>query len=384
MADAFPYVMTPDEIAVGFVSGTEGSLPPDAGLSARQALEEAVLPALQRTPCGVAFSGGRDSSLVIAVAMHLARREGLPEPVAVTLVFPDDESAGEHEWQERVVRHLGVTDWVRVAIRDELDLVGPLAQRHLLQRGVLWPPPIAADAPLVEVVRGGALLDGEGGDEVVGDGEHRIAPVAWLLRHPRLLRRRSLRAALRPLAPARLRLGRAHFEWETTETPWLRPAGRALLADRLAEIEHRRHLSFARSVRQVPIERHHVLAGRNRGVLADGMGVVLWSPLIDPQVVHGLARAGGSLGSGDRTAVLRSIAADLLPDDVLDRRTKATFNQSYFGRRTRDFASRWTGRGLDGTLVDVDALRSAWLGSEPHRLTAGLLQQAWLADHHRR
>ncbi len=48
--------------------------------TAREAIERAVLPALQRQPCLVAFSGGRDSSAVLAVAALVARRPGWRSP----------------------------------------------------------------------------------------------------------------------------------------------------------------------------------------------------------------------------------------------------------------------------------------------------------------
>src|ERR1700749_707865 len=58
------------------------------GVSAREALESVIRPALERSPCLVSFSGGRDSSAVLAAAAALARREGLPLPIPATIVFP--------------------------------------------------------------------------------------------------------------------------------------------------------------------------------------------------------------------------------------------------------------------------------------------------------
>ena len=107
--------------------------------------------ALLRPPCGVAFSGGRDSSAVLAVAAHVARRDGLPQPIPITKVFPDVPTAEEGSWQESVVRHLGLDDWQRVVIHDELDLVGPLATANLVAHGVVWPPTIHGDVPVVEL-----------------------------------------------------------------------------------------------------------------------------------------------------------------------------------------------------------------------------------------
>ena len=68
------------------------------------ALERAVLPALLRPPCVVSFSGGRDSSLVLAAAVAVARSEGLAAPIPITVRFPASAESDEQEWQERVVR----------------------------------------------------------------------------------------------------------------------------------------------------------------------------------------------------------------------------------------------------------------------------------------
>ena len=87
------------------------------------------------------------------------------------------------------------------------------------------------------------------------------------------------------------------------------------------------------------------------------------------------------LGSGDRTATLRALASDLLPDEVLSRTSKAVFTKCYMGHHTREFARQWTGGGVDPQLVDPDELRRIWLSESPAAPTAILLQSAWLAGH---
>ena len=104
----------------------------------------------------MAFSGGRDSSVVLAIATHVARRDGLPEPVPITRTFPGIDEAEESVWQEHVVRHLGLGDWQRLVLHDEVDAVGPLRAARLREHGVLWPPNLAADVPMADVVRGGS------------------------------------------------------------------------------------------------------------------------------------------------------------------------------------------------------------------------------------
>jgi asparagine synthase (glutamine-hydrolysing) len=379
------YVMSPREIVFGVVFGHVETLPPSSsGLSdPRAALEHVVREALLRPPCGVAFSGGRDSSVVLAVAAHVARRDGLAEPIPITKVFPEVPAAEESTWQQSVVRHLRLRDWELVSIDDELDLVGPLATANLVEHGVVWPPMIHGDVPVLERLGGGSLIDGEGGDEVLGIAAHRIAPVTRVLRNPRPVQWRRVRSALGALAPSSVRTRRTERKLNGQPMPWLRQQARAALAEELAELERQAPLSFPASVRLVPRRRAQVLGARNRRYFANHHGVDISSPLLHPDVVAALARRGGVIGPGDRTAVLRSLVPDLLPDTVLSRTSKATFNGAFWGRHTRQFAKRWSGGGVDEKLVDPEVLRSVWISEENQPITAALLQQAWLSDHRR-
>src|SRR5579884_3063930 len=65
--------------------------PAPGGLYA--ALESVLVAALSRPPCAVSFSGGRDSSAVLALATDAARRHGLELPVPVTMRFPSVTAA---------------------------------------------------------------------------------------------------------------------------------------------------------------------------------------------------------------------------------------------------------------------------------------------------
>ena len=379
------YVMSPTEIVFGAVLGHVGSLPPSPGgiSDPAAALEQVVREALLRPPCGVAFSGGRDSSVVLAVAAHVARRDGLAAPIPITKVFPDVPTTEESSWQELVVRQLRLPDWELVSIDDELDLVGPLATANLVEHGVVWPPMIHGDLPVLERLGGGTLIDGEGGDEVFGVAAHRIAPVTRLLRAPRPLQWRRARAALGTLAPGRLRARHVLRHLHDQPMPWLRPAARAALARDLAELERQMPLSFQASLRLIPRRRAQVLGARNRRHFARLRGVDVSSPLLHADVVDALARRGGIIGPGDRSAVLRSLFPDLLPDSVLGRTSKATFNAAFWGRHTRHFAEVWSGGGVDAELVDSEVLRSIWVSEKRQPITAALLQQAWLSDHRR-
>ena len=153
------------------------------------------------------------------------------------------------------------------------------------------------------------------------------------------------------------------------------------MVDALERTERRSPISFAASVRMVPTRRTQVLSAQNLRILGERWGVDFSSPLLHPEFVHALARDGGVLGRGDRTAVLRALVHDLLPDDVLARTSKATFTTCYMARHTREFAAAWTGDGVDHELVDADELRRIWLSERPVAPTASLLQAAWLATH---
>ena len=310
------------------------------------------------------------------------RRDGLPDPVPITRIFPGAPGTDESEWQELVVRHLGLREWSRLELTDELDLLGPLARPRVLEHGVVWPPTLHGDIPLVEpVAPGGSLIDGEGGDEVLGVEAHRVAPVTAVLRGQRSPTGRNLRPLLGALLPdaVRARRSRLRYRPQVKHLPWLRPAMRDALVDALALADREHPLSFARSVRRVPTRRTQALLARNRQIFARRRGVELTSPLLDPDVVRALAYDGGMLGLGDRTAVLRRLVPDLLPDAVLARTSKAQFGAAYMGQHTRAFAEHWRGDGLDPEMVDAEALRASWLGNSRNALTSALLQAAWLA-----
>ena len=143
MAAVGRYRPVPLEILAGTLLGNDPGVAPlgvhPRHIPPRQALEAAMLPALQRPPCLVSFSGGRDSSIILAVATGLARRLGLPLPVPVTLRFPRHADTREDEWQDLVMGHLGLEDWVRLPFGDELEGIGPVAAGTLGRLGVLTP-----------------------------------------------------------------------------------------------------------------------------------------------------------------------------------------------------------------------------------------------------
>ena len=375
------YRMGADEVAWGWVPGTCGGTgPAPAGIAPDPvaALEAALRPALVRSPCLVQFSGGRDSSLVLAVALRAARREGLDEPVAYTQRFPALPETDETAWQERVVAHLGVREWERVAVDDEVDLVGPVAGPSLERHGLLWPPMVHARHLDLARARGGAVVDGEGGDEVLGGG--RLAVLAALARGLEPLRPAPVARAALGLAPAAVRRLSWRRHHRALRPPWLRAGAWDALESRLSAdlaeepLDRRRALARHLRLRMV------VSFLANSALLAAEHDVVDCKPLLDPAVVAAVGRAGGRLGFPGRDTAMTAMFGELLPAEVLRRRSKARFNRSAFHRHSRAFARSWDGGGVDDELVDTEALRRAWAEDEPNALSFALLQSAWLAS----
>ena len=115
---AVPYRMSELDILFGAVCralpGPLEPLPP-SGPTPRTVLEEILVEELSARPCMVSFSGGRDSSALLAVALEVARQHGLPEPVAFTLRYPGDTDAEESAWQQLVIDYLRPTPLLQAA-----------------------------------------------------------------------------------------------------------------------------------------------------------------------------------------------------------------------------------------------------------------------------
>jgi asparagine synthase (glutamine-hydrolysing) len=374
----------PWEVASGWVYGSVPTTQaldasPDTGTTPREALDDAIRPALLEGPCYVTFSGGRDSSAVLAAATALARREGHALPVPVTRVYPDLPHTDESEWQRAVVDHLGLTEWLRLELRHgESDLLGPAARDALRTRGALWPPALQTHGVMFEHLRGGSLLTGEGGDAVLG--ARRITPLAALRRRRRpdkVLVRYSAYAVLpRPLRDHIAR----RIVRGSIQRRWLRAAAferhvRLAAADASAE-----PLRYDAATRSIPLRRCFATITHNHAAAAAEYGIRASDPLLDHRFVAALARAGGRTGHPGRTATMQALFSDVLPQPVLCRTTKASFNHAHTGPATREFARTWDGSGVDEDVVDVDRLRSVWLSDEPTMAAGVLLHSAWLAS----
>jgi hypothetical protein len=366
------------EIACGIPLGTVaaaravpgGDRPPLA------ALEAAIAPALERAPCLVSFSGGADSSLVLAVAVRLARRLALAEPVPITWRFGAAPHAEESVWQERVIAELGARDWVRLQADEELDFVGPHARAVLRRHGLRYPPNAHLHGPLLARARGGSLLTGMGGDHVLALGRwRRAAAVLAGARRPTLGDGPALALALAP-APAR-RLLDPRRAW--LASPWLWPAvaqraARMHAADRASE-----PMWWRGRVAWQPRRRDLAAMLETLEILAADSGALVVNPLVAPGFLAAVARGGGRRGFPSRAAALHALLGDAVPAAVLERRGKARFGEVFWAAGSRALAREWEGDGVDTALVDRAALARVWGGERFSPRTAMLLQQVWLA-----
>ncbi len=379
---ACPYRLEGFELASGLVTGTVAGVPrleagavgPGAarpGAAVRQGLDEVLLEALRRPPVVIAFSGGRDSSGLLALAVDLARRHGLELPVPATHVFPGDLASDERSWQEEVVRSLGLADWQRCSWADELDLVGPFAQQVLRQHGPVYPMNAHFLLPLFELAGGGTLVTGTGGDELFGLWSK------WsLARHAIWCQRSELARLAAVAAPARLRRG--VLRATAPSVPWLDRSGRQEARRRLAEAQVEVPWRWSDLVMdRWWRSRRRLATEQTLTALASSYDVALSAPFMSASVLRAAAAAHPWAGFASRAQGMQEVFAGLLAPQVLNRSTKARFNSCFFAAYSRDFVRRWDGRGVGDLPVDLGALRSTWQAEVVDARSFSLLQGVW-------
>lgn len=371
--------LSPLEISSGLVlppARRPPALPAlEPGVTPRVAFESAILPALRRSPCLVSFSGGRDSSAVLATATALARREGLPLPVPVTHRFPSMADTQETEWQEQVIDHLGLEDWIRIEAAGDLDIVGPVATSVLRRHGLLWPCNAYFHEPIFEAAAGGAVLTGVGGDEA-------FSPSSWsrafdVLRGRARPGPRNLAHVAFAFAPQAVKRA-AIRRWLPEICPWLRPAARDRVERFVAAEAASEPLRWRRRFRELADSGYMEVSLGSLGVLADHHGVELSHPFHDAGFLAALAALPRAGRPASRTDAMTMLVGDVLPEALLSRSTKARFDQVFWTDHARSLVADWQGEGVDEEIVDVDRLRAEWSSPRPEAHTFTLLQSVWL------
>jgi asparagine synthase (glutamine-hydrolysing) len=324
----------------------------------------------------VGFSGGRDSAALLSLATHLARERGLPDPVPVTLRFENRPRADESDWQEMTIDHLGLRRWEIVPIVDELDPLGPVATRVLRRHGLFWPPVAHRIVPLLEAARGHVLVFGTGGDEMFSPWPRHPARKRLDVR-VRPVRKAAMRAAFN-LLPERLRI---YVRLRPRkDLPWLRPVARREVERRYWAMLRRRRRSWAEVIQRVPNSRNFELTQSIFAAMARDADVSLVQPFFDPGFIRALKESAPRRGFTSRAAAMQLHFGDVLSPRVVERTTKAVFDEVQGGRASRAFAETWDGSGLDTAWVDPEALRREWLSPRPKYRSLTALNAAWLAS----
>jgi asparagine synthase (glutamine-hydrolysing) len=377
--------LRPIEVAYGLALGRHKNyetLAPLDGVTPRVAFERVLLTALQRSPCVISFSGGRDSSAILALAVHVARREGLPLPIPATLQFPGSAAADEREWQTVVLDRLGIDEWVQLAFTDELDAVGPVAQEVLQTHGLVWPFNLHFHLPIIKAAAGGALVTGFAGDEVARSST--AVHAARIIKSGRVTRPRDAAYLAYRGLPSQVRyvteLARGR---DAAAATWLTARGRLELRSALSADLVARQATWGRLLRRwMWRARYYRLVVENFALMGRPHDVTVHHPFADPLVLRSFAAGEGRFaGLEGREQILRMLAGDLLPDEIIQRRSKGGYTDPLWTDTAKRFAREWSGRGLDERLVRPEAVRAAWLKEDRTLLATTLLQAAWLTDH---
>ena len=277
-----------------------------------------------------------------------------------------------------MIAHLGLTDWLRLELTDELDVLGEFATSGAA-------PPRAALAvqrplPLLPCSKrreGGSLLTGIGGDEALGSsrwarsmavlsGGRAAATHATCRAWPCSLRRgpfgaRSWFAALRSPSPGSGQRppGRSRGHGPRTRRPSPRGWHSRLRASRPA----------ARSGWALPsLER-----------LAADAAATIAHPLLDPRFLAALAAAGGSVAGLTAPTAMRALFDGVLPSELAVALEQGALRRRVLGRPQPQLSP---GHGPVRRPIRrwsiARALRQVWSQDEPDAHTYLLMQAAWL------
>lgn len=401
---AMPAALRPsaDELAVNRLYGPDAGTPqlpaPRAGVSTRQALEDAVTRALQQPPCFVLLDGSAAAAALLVLSAQVARREGLDAPIAIT--WHEDSRVVAAEGRvaaEIALRHAGLDDLERLPVSlDGTELLGerkrPLLQRHGVQLPAGW---TALSHPALHAA-GGTLLTGFGLAAIAAMPRRPTIAAVAASRSPRLRDLTSAAADIAPPFVVRAAVQRSTF---MRHVPWLTPNARG----RLAALEGRRAAAvpvrFDEGLRRLWSDRRYRSVLFSTQLVGEAARTSIVSPFAEPAVLAALIGERGGVHAREGS-LLFEVLGDVLPADVItsaERVALATRTRlrraaggprvvapepwgasTQVGRRSIAWIQRWDGSGVDTTRVDAGALRRELLVPNPSPRAFAAIQRAWL------
>ena len=142
--------------------------------------------------------------------------------------------------------------------------------------------------------------------------------------------------------------------------PWLVPAAREELLDRIVEWLTGDHLSASRNLTTWTYRMRYLHRARtDMGRLSHDYSVTVEHPFLDPRFVGAIAERVGWAGPASRTALTRSVFGDLLPSELVERTSKAQFDQVFWTRLADETVQSLPVEILS-ELVDGPALLEFW------------------------
>ena len=291
--------------------------------------------------------------------------------------FPTCAHTDETRWQELVVAHLGLDDWVRLELTDELDVVGEIATRGLARHGA----PVALQRPLPRAAaRGGRRRHAPDRDRR-RRGPRQLALGACGGGRVRCGARRGTGPSS-PRAPVRARARAAghHRPARPASLPLAPPpTRRARSCGRGPRIRRSSRRGSAPACARSHGEPAH-RAGPRELRSAGGRRRCGRRPSPPRSAVPRGARRRRRPGFGwtDRGDAMEALFRRALPAPLLRRATKARFDGAFWGPESRALARSWDGEAADPAVVDPGALTREWAKQEPDAHTYLLLQATWL------
>jgi hypothetical protein len=368
-----PRALSDFELTVGMVFGLEPGGPRAVPIERDpiDTLGDVLEPHLRSGSCVVWQTGDEGGAIALACAVRRARREGLPDPLPLSLVTRP--GAGDDPYVRSVVDALGLDDWMRVDVAGQLGLLGRDAREGLLRHGIRYPCVAHVVAPAARAASGGTLVDCHGLREVWDFW--RGAAIRRLSLSRRPTRRELTRAAV-ALAPRAIRRRAAEAAMRSLRLDHLREPVLDWLRGRFVEEAFTMPLRASSAALRLYQRRCLWETARTFSSVGEDNGAHVIHFFMDPRVVGALADTSGWRGWPSSGAML----AALVPE-IPARTTPAPGTPSepfWQGAETESFIAGWDGSGLDERLVDPPLVREAWRRKDTR---AGmLLQAAWLAS----